>query len=159
MQSVLDDRAGRALLSYVEAAGPVQEMLRQVLTQVAGCSLMIMTRSGPAARPEGAMQLARVAAGRAHEELRGLEVPAEAGHHFHHLSKVSEAIRGAFRALEACSAPGACDADRDELTRALNEAAGHLRLTARLLPGFETVDLGQACCAVHAGAGLAARAG
>jgi hypothetical protein len=59
--------------------------------------------------------------------------------------------------LEACVAATACrgaqdrsDKRFDTLTRALRATSDHLRATARLLPGFELVDFGQACCAVHA---------
>lgn len=158
MTSAVDDRGDRALLSYMESARPVQEMLRQVLTQVAGCSLMLMTRARPSMPPEGAMPLARVAAERAHEQLRAIRVPEAAAHHFHHLEKVAEAIRRAFAGVDACMAPGAGDADRDRLSGALNAATKHLRASARLLPGFEIVDFGQACCAMHATAAKAARA-
>lgn len=149
MKSVADEGASGTLLSYMEATRPVQDLLKRVLTQVAGCSLMIMTRITPVVVPEGAMQLARVSAEQAEERLRALKVPAEAAHHFHHLLKVSEAVRWAFLSMDVCAVPGAGDADRDALTRALNAATKHLRVTARLLPGFEAVDLGLACCAMH----------
>lgn len=155
----LEERAGGALLAYIEAARPVQETLRQVLTQVAGCSLMIMTRSKPAMRPDAAMELARSAAAHAHEAVRALSVPAAAAHHFHHLRQASEALGWAFRAAGVCMAPGAGESDREDLIRALKAATEHLRATAGLLPGFEIVDFGQACCALHGGPQPSGRAG
>ena len=159
MTVTMDDGTGGALYFYLETARPVQEGFKQVLTQLAGCSLLVMTRSGPATRPDAAMRLARAAADNAHEQLRALRVPAEAAHHFHHLRQLSEAIGWAFRALGSCTEPQASDADRDELTLALKTATRHLRATAAILPGFETVDFGQACCAVHHAAGLTVQAG
>lgn len=147
----------QAVLNYVEAARPVQELLQQVLTQVAGYSLMLMTCDKPRTRPEGSIAVARKAANRAHDELRALRVPATAAHHHYHLCKACESTRWAFAAAGACSAPDATDSDYETLTRALWAATENLRATARLLPGFEMIDFGQACCAAHVQAARVAR--
>ncbi|MEJ8572970.1 hypothetical protein [Microbaculum marinum] len=156
MESSAERRIDPSVLSYIEAAQPVQELLQQVLTQVAGYSLMLMTGGKPAARPDGSLLLARQAAGRAHDDLLALPVPALAAHHHHHLSRAAESTQWAFAAADACAAADASDGERDTLSRALWSATGHLRATARLLPGFEMVDFGQACCAAHAHAATAA---
>jgi hypothetical protein len=143
---------GKALLSYMEECRLVQEQFRQVLTQVAGYSLLIMTRKVTSARLDGPMLVARKAAGRAHEHLLALKVPAAAAHHYHHLLKASEAIRAALAAAEACTTDGPDKPERAGLSRALKAATAHLRATARLLPGFEIVDFGQGCCAACPGA-------
>jgi hypothetical protein len=67
-------------------------------------------------------------------------------------------MRGAAETLmEACAVATACrgaqdrsDERFDTLTRALRATSDHLRATSRLLPGFELIDFGQACCAIHA---------
>ena len=158
MESAVGNGIDQAVLNYTAAARRVQDLLQQVLTQVAGYSLMLMTCDRPAARPEGSILLACQAAERAHDALRALHVPSKAAHHHHHLCKAAEATRWAFAAAETCAAADASEGDRDTLTRALWAATEHLRATARLLPGFEMVDFGQACCAVHAQAAITARA-
>lgn len=158
MNAVQDNQAGQAMLSYIEAARPVQVLLQQTLTQVSGYSLMLMTNGKPASRPEGALLAARATAERAHEQLRALRVPAGAEHHHHHLLKASDATRMAFTAAETCAAAGATEGERETLVRTLYAANEHLRATSRLLPGFETIDFGQACCAWHAGSTAKPRA-
>lgn len=150
MATMVDDRIDEATLSYIETARPVQVLLQQVLTQVAGYSLMLMTNSKAASRPEGAILTARAVANDAYEQLQALRIPARAAHHHHHLLQASEATRWAFAAAEKCAAPEATEGERKTLVRALNAASEHMRTTARLLPGFETVDFSQACCAIHA---------
>lgn len=148
----MDAQGGEALLSYMEQSRLVQEQFRQVLTQAAGYALMLMTRTEKPARLDGAMLMAREAAARAHENLLALEVPAAAAHHYHHLLKASEALCETFVVARACAAAGSGAPERENLTRALKAATGHLRATARLLPGFDMVDFGQACCAACTGA-------
>jgi hypothetical protein len=144
-----DEITDEAILDYVAAARPVQELLRQLLTQLAGYSLVLMTREKPALRPEAAMPMARTAAEHAGDRVRALSVPAAAAHHHCHLSNAVDAIRWAFVSVEKCAAAGATDAERDTLTRTLRTASEHLRATARRLPGFDMVDFNQACCAAH----------
>lgn len=150
MASATDGQFDEAILSYIDAARPVQVSLQQVLTQVAGYSLMLMINDKPASRPEGAILIAQAAAKDASEQLQLLAIPASAAHHHHHLLQASEATRWAFVAAQQCAAPEASEGERETLVRALQTASEHLRTTARLLPGFETVDFGQACCAIHA---------
>jgi len=150
LNSAEEERIGKAMLGYLEASGDVHGLLQQVLTQVAGYSLMLMTSSRPAPQLEGAISMARASADRAYDRARALRAPASAVHHQHHLLKASEATCSAFVAAETCAAPGASDGDRDALSRALRQATRHLQTTTRLLPGFEMVDFGQACCAMYA---------
>jgi hypothetical protein len=149
LNSVEEERIGKAMLGYIEASREVHGLLQQVLTQVAGYSLMLMTSSRSAPQLEGAISMARAAADRAYDQARALRAPAGAVHHQHHLLKASEATCSAFAAAETCAAPGAGDGDRDALSRALRQATRHLQATTRLLPGFEMVDFGQACCAMY----------
>ena len=159
MASVDNDAVDRATLDYVSSARVAQDLLRQVLTQVAGYALMLMLGNKPAAQPDAAVRMARNAADRADEDVRALRVPETAAHHHHHLSQAVEATRHAFAAAEACASPDATDGERDALSHALRSASEHLRATSKLLPGFEMVDFGQACCAAHARAAFAARTG
>jgi len=136
-------------LDYMTACGPLQARIRDVLTQLAGFAFLLATRRGRSAPPAGPLDLARTEAAALAEELAALRPPGEAAHHFHHLSAAAEALGRSVRLGYACLAAGAGEVDRDGLTAALRAATDHLRATARLLPGFELVDLRQACCAAH----------
>jgi hypothetical protein len=137
-------------LAYMAACGEVQIRLRDVLTQLAGFALLLATRrSRPSLQPPP-IDVAEARAAEAAEMLHGLRPPGEAAHHFHHLAAAADAVGRAVRGALACSTARSDENDRDELLRALRAAAAHLHVTARLLPGFELVDLRQACCAAHA---------
>jgi len=62
MSVTINERIDVAVVSYIEAAQPVQVLLQQVLTQIAGYSLMLMIGGKPTSRPEGAILIARAAA-------------------------------------------------------------------------------------------------
>lgn len=149
MHGTANSGAEQAILRYVATARPVQQLISETLTQVAGFALLLMTSPRRAVFAEGALAGAREAATRAAEEVRALAVPEIATHHHHHLRAAAEAL------LEACIAgldSRRIDASEqsDALVRLLRASSDHLRATARLLPGFELVDFGQACCAAHA---------
>ncbi|MFC3226551.1 hypothetical protein ACFOGJ_04875 [Marinibaculum pumilum] len=141
--------AEHAALRYMDAAQRVHDELRRILTQVSGIALLLMT--GPLRTlPETAIRSASAAAAEAAEAVRALPVPQPAAHHHHHLGAASAALLASCAAASACAAPGAGDRDRDRLVAALKSTVAHLRTLARLLPGFEPVNFGQACCAAHA---------
>jgi hypothetical protein len=149
MDKTANSRADQVVLRYVAAARPVQQLISDTLTQVAGFALLLMTSRNRASLAEGALASAREAAMRASEEARALVVPEIAAHHHHHLRAAAAAL------LQACVATLDClrvdaSGQSDALVRTLRSSSDHLRTTARLLPGFELVDFGQACCAAHA---------
>jgi hypothetical protein len=145
-----DDSMGEAMLRYVAAARPVQELISQTLTQVSGFALLLMTSHRSSVLAEGALAGACKAAAWAAEGVRALNVPEAAAHHHHHLRGAAAALGHACAAAQSCSGSDPGDSRRSTLTRALRVSSDHLRGTARLLPGFELVDCGQACCATHA---------
>jgi hypothetical protein len=138
------------VVRYMADCGEVQERFRQILTQLAGFALLITTRRVERSVWSGPLDIAEDRAMEAGQLLRALRPPGEARHHFHHLAATGEAIERALAAAHACLTMRAGEADRDDLMRALRTATEHLRASTRLLPGFELVDLRQACCAVHA---------
>lgn len=140
----------RAMLEYVSAAQAVQSVLKQILTQVGGYALLLMTGEKSHLQPAEAIISAQKAAERAMDDVCALRVPADAAHHYHHLKKAAQATCWTFAAADACRTADADEVEREALARALRTATGHLRTTAGLLPGFELVDFGQACCAMHA---------
>lgn len=138
------------ILHYVGACAEVQTRQRDVLTQLAGFALLMATRRARPPLCPGPLDSAAARAAEAQAMLRALRPPGEAAHHFHHLATAGDALGRAIRLAYRCLRPSSDDRDRDELMRALRTATDHLRTTARLLPGFELVDLRQACCAAHA---------
>lgn len=145
-----DVRDGSAVVRYIADVEPNQELLRQLLTQLAGYSLMAMLRDPRLAHCRGSLETAEATLLRSREGLRALAVPGPARHHHHHLQTAYDALGHAYASAEICSRPGATDGERDDLSRALRTATHHLRAATRLIPGAELADLGQACCAVHA---------
>lgn len=141
---------GERLLDYATACATVQEVYRDILVQLSAFSLLLMTRRPERSVWAGSLDAVEAQAGEARERMRALRPPAEARHQFHHLSAAADAIERAAGLAHACLTVRADDADRGALLHALRAATHHLRATGRLLPGFELVDLGQACCAAHA---------
>lgn len=150
MRRVTGLAAEQAALRYLDEARRVHDELRAILTQVSGFALMLMTSDGRRVLPEASIRGAASAAAEAAEAVRALAVPAVAAHHHHHLHGACAALAQSCAAALACAAAGAGDRDRDSLVDALNATVGQLRAVSRLLPGFEPVNFGQACCAAHA---------
>ena len=78
--------------------------------------------------------------------MRSLRVPARAAHQSLHLEGAVVALQHAVAAAFSRSDP-----DGEALFRFVEQAEKHLRAVGRTVPGFEAVDLRQACCAAHAG--------
>ncbi len=140
------------VVQYIADCGEVQERFRQVLTQLAGFALLLATRRVERSVWSGPLDIAEDRVTEAGQMLRALRPPGEARHHFRHLAAAGAAIERSLAVAYACLTARASETDRDDLMRALRSATRHLRATARLLPGFEIVDLSQACCAAHADA-------
>lgn len=149
MDKTANSQADEVVLRYVAAARPVQQLISDTLTQVAGFALLVMTSRNRAPLAEGALAGAREAAMQASEAVRALAVPEIAEHHHHHLRAAAAALLQACVATLDCLRVDACG-QSDALVRTLQSSSDHLRTTTRLLPGFELVDFGQACCAAHA---------
>jgi len=149
MHPVTGLAAEQATLHYLDEARLVHDDLRRLLTQISGFALMLMTSPGRQVLPEAPIRGAVAAWAQADEAVRALTVPLVAAHHYHHLCSACAAVAQSCTAALACAALGAGDRDRDALVESLNSAVGHLRGVSRLMPGFEPVNFGQACCAVH----------
>jgi hypothetical protein len=133
------------LLGYVLAAKPVQEGLQGVLTRLAGFHLLGLTSKGRLRIDPTPVEGAGRSLARWREELRRLRVPSAAAHHFFHMEAAAAALEQAAMREE------------DTVFEALEQAEMNLRAASRSLPGFERVDLTQACCAAHAAVTAALR--
>jgi hypothetical protein len=133
------------LAAYVvDAKLPYQE-LQRALTQLAAFLLKRLT-GRRAAVDYGPVEAARLALRECERALAELPTPAGAGHHRSHLDGAQAALAQALQA--ALSRRGVDDA---AMFAALEQAERDLKAVSRILPGFEPVDLSQACCAVHHG--------
>ena len=134
------------LLRYVLEAKPHQEALRKALVQLSG---FLLKRTIDRGRHVDYLpvELARQRLTEAGDGLRSLSAPPMAAHHRLHLDAAASALEQGL----ACALSSA-DRDGDGLLHFLEEAMRHLRAVSRATPGLELVDLGQACCAMHAAA-------
>jgi hypothetical protein len=133
-------------IRYIVASQPVYDRLREILTQVAGFSLLIMTRGSRAVALDDRLAPAFEAFRTIAEQCRALRVPGAAAHHHLHVAEAASAVERSIGFLKECSKSPGDDAAREALTRCLRIAADHMRVATRLLPGFEMVDLKQSCC-------------
>lgn len=144
--------AAQPIVRYLSEAQPLHARLQQVLTQLAGYSLLVMTRGRRLSLLDAPVAPARDALGASRAQLAALCANGSCRHHHHHLTGAADALAQAIEALTACLRRHPDDHQpRAELSRALQAATGHLRAAARLLPGCAMVDVSQACCATHAG--------
>lgn len=145
-----------APLRYVVACQPVHERLREVATQLGGLSLMAMLRRDGTFDLETPLAMAAATLAEASASLRGIVVPGAAAHHFHHMSEAARALDRVARLMSGGAVARSSDSARRGISDGLGSATAHLRHAADAMPGFETVDLKNACCAAHAAAVLAA---
>lgn len=134
------------LMRYMLEARPPHDALRRALIQLSGFLLLRTTGGRRAIVDFTPVEAARDAIAEAADNLRSLRVPPAAAHQRRHLESAVVALQ---RAVEA--ALSRSDPNGDALFRFIDEAEKHLRAIARATPGFEAVDLRQACCAAHAG--------
>jgi hypothetical protein len=132
------------LARYLSEVQPLHDLLRRGQIQLSGF-LLKRTIAGPRAivdygPVEGAGEHIREAA----EGLRSLRAPSGAVHHRSHLHAALVALESALSA-----ALSKTDENGDALFHFVQESERHLRAVGRATPGFEAVDLKQACCAMH----------
>jgi hypothetical protein len=132
-----------AVAAYVADAAPPCRELQRALTQLAAFLLKRLT--GRRATVDlGPVEAARAALREGNAALAAIRVPAAAAHHHRHLAGARDALEAALG--HALRRGGL---DEDGFFGALEEAERHLKAAQRIVPGFEPVDLAQACCAAH----------
>jgi hypothetical protein len=131
---------------YMCEAEPVHDFLRRGLIQLSGFLLKRTIAGSRTILDYEPLEAARERIGEAAEGLGGLRAPNSAAHHRAHLMAALAALESAL-----ASALSATDQNGDALFHFVQEAERHLRAVGRTTPGFETVDLRQACCAMHGG--------
>lgn len=141
----LDDMTTAYVLSMREPF----DLLRQAISQLAG--LMVMVAAGAKGAAHQPMLDRAIEAGaEADEVIRSASPPRRAEHHHRHMLRANRALAAALKA----SGRGLFRPDDEELDAIivpLRAAHSELQHAAGALPGFETVDLSQSCCARPAG--------
>lgn len=137
----LDDKAGRYLL---DAKRPFED-LRQVVSLLAAILLAAHTGIARKGLRHPLLDQARDLFGECRDRVNGLTPGPQTGHHHLHLTQALKAASAALDALER-SALGGDKSALELVKRAWRE----LTHAGNALPGFETVDLSQSCCAEHA---------
>jgi hypothetical protein len=128
------------LARYLSEAQPVHDLLRRGLIQLSGF-LLKRTIAGPRAIVD--YEPVEAARERIHEAAEGLR-SLRAVHHRSHLHAALVALESALSAAQSKT-----DENGDALFYFVQESERHLRAVGRATPGFEAVDLKQACCAMH----------
>jgi flavin-binding protein dodecin len=134
------------LTHYMLEARPAHDALRRALIQLSGFLLLRTTAGRRAIVDFTPVEAARDAIAEAADNLRGLRIPQAAAHQRQHLESAVVALQQAVEVAFSRSDPNG-----DALFRFVDEAEKHLKAVGRATPGFEAVDLRQACCAAHAG--------
>jgi hypothetical protein len=140
----LDDH----LIEYIAAAEPCFDNFKRVAAQLAG--LLILSASGSRhAGPDHPMvAVASDLNATAVDALKRLSPRGKRARHHHvHLEKASEKLAGVVEIIGS----GHWSTERMTVPTAMLKSAWvELDYASRALPGFELVDLSQACCAQHA---------
>lgn len=132
------------VLRYVVEARPAHDAIRRALIQMSAFLLKRLTVGRGGIVDFEPLEAARAGFAEAVDSLRSLPAPLAAAHHRMHLEGAASALE---RALAATLSRA--DPDGRALFPLLEDAERHWRAASRALPGFETVDLSQACCAAH----------
>jgi hypothetical protein len=133
-----------SLVRYLCEAEPLHDLLRRGLIQLSGFLLKRTIARSRAFVDHEPVEAARERIREASEGLSHLRAPMEAAHHQRHLTAALAALESALAAALSTT-----DRDGDALFHFVEDAERHLRAVGRTTPGFETVDLSQACCAMH----------
>jgi hypothetical protein len=129
---------------YICDAAPLHDCLRRGLIQLSGFLLKRTVAGRSAFVDYEPVEAARDRVCEAADGLRSIRAPAEALHHHHHLVAALTALESALAA-----ALSQTDKQGDALFHFVLQAERHLRAVGRATPGFEAVDLRQACCAIQ----------
>ena len=134
------------LARYICEAEPLHDLLRRGLIQLSGFLLKRTIAGRRGIVDYEPVEAARERIREAADGVSSLRAPSSAVHHRGHLVSALTALESALAVAQS-----ATDQDGDALFHFVEEAERHLRMVGRTTPGFETVDLRQACCAMHGG--------
>jgi hypothetical protein len=136
-----------ATIDYIIKAQVHFDDLKQVASSMAGMLVLAETGIAEAATEQPMIAIAYETWKRAADGVGTLKVPVLAEHFHVHLQKGSTLIGDLFASLYR-RVP--TSRSNDDAIRTLKLAWEQISFAAKALPGFETVDLEQSCCAMHA---------
>jgi hypothetical protein len=142
------DAPDSATLAYVAAAEACFGDLRRVAAQLAG--LLLLQASGARSAGPDHPMVAVVAEllASARDAARSLAPRTDrARHHHHHLVAAAERLSDTLASIRTGMVARAAVTGSTEFLMTAWSELGH---ASRALPGFELVDVSQACCAQHA---------
>ncbi|MFB2552047.1 hypothetical protein [Ensifer soli] len=143
-----ESAAARASAYRADSKAAQQRML-EALTQLGGVALLLLTGSGRATLCAAPVERAERTMADARRHLRAASPPDNAAHHHRHLSRAAAALERAIAQAFACMSMRGGRDEQDRLSTLLRAASDELQRAGRIVPGFETVDLREACCAWH----------
>ena len=156
MPEPLDDRT----VSYVLATERAFDDLRQVASQLAGLLVLAASGAKSATPDHPMMEAARSLCDEAGDAVRHAHPTDRALPHHRHVLQAAAAIGLALAEAREHFGNGR-PSDIDSILTPLRVGYEHLRRASDLLPGFELIGFGQACCsgAHEGGMGRAGRMG
>lgn len=140
------DRHGEATRLYVTEAQRVFDALHEVATRLAGLLMSLeMLKSRHVLDVESRLA-ARARLESAQAAYRRLRPPAVAAHFHHHLT---DALGKLTASLDHIDGRLAGLVSAGDPLPSLRSAWRDMEAASRAMPGFETVDFQQSCCALH----------
>lgn len=133
MTAEIDDRT----VSYVAAAHPCFEDLKQVAAQLAGFLVLHAAGSASASPDHPLLKSARALLHQAVDSIKAVGVGPPAREHHSHLTNASALLHDALNSLNR----------RGDPLAVLEQAWAELRAASRALPGFPLLDFERGCCA------------
>lgn len=138
----LDDRTAE----YVAAAQKIFRGLQDVIGRLAGLLVLEALGQSQMAFDGPTLAATRDVTTDTTERLRGLRPTPRSAHFHHHLARAASLVRVSVTLVE--SQRDHRIAARDPLP-CLRGAWEEMTSASKILPGFEIVDFGQSCCALH----------
>lgn len=136
---------GDALIRYIADAREAYAGLRHCAGQLASLLLMDAIGAGGAIGDQPVLAAAEEELRAAQDSLRALAKPNTASAHADHLGQAARLFAEALKRLR----DGRLRVGADRDLEIMKAGWGEMHLAARSLPGFQTVSLGQTCCAAH----------
>jgi hypothetical protein len=142
----VSDAVDDLTVTYVLAARPHFENLRQVAAQLAGLLVLAATGAKSAAPDHPMLHAAETLFEESVEGIRRVRATDRALPHHQHLMQAAAAIDAALTAArDRLGRPDGRD-DLDPILTPLRIGYTHLQHAANALPGFEMVAFEQGCC-------------
>jgi hypothetical protein len=138
----LDEADGR----YISNAKSAFDDLRQIVSQLAGLLLLSKTIGRSGFADLSLLARAKELFAEAGERIETLRPGARSRHHDRHLRNAVELVGSLLMAIDRARLKTAAP---DHALSILKAAWQELVHASNALPGFETVDLSQSCCASH----------